>query len=101
MRVFLFFLFATISVSLVSISYAQNGDIHFHGGADPKTDFVYRGDTLTFYGWSNAYQSWQSGQLPSESTKQPTAARSPGLNLVTAEPTLVTRPTISWPGMHG
>ena len=32
---------------------------------------------------------------------QPTAARSPALNLVTAEPTLVTRPTISWPGTHG
>ena len=29
------------------------------------------------------------------------AARSPGLNLVTAEPTLVTRPTISWPGTMG
>ena len=27
-------------------------------------------------------------------------ARSPGLNFVTAEPTLVTRPTISWPGTH-
>ena len=32
---------------------------------------------------------------------QPTAARSPGLNFVTAEPTLVTRPTISWPGTQG
>ena len=31
---------------------------------------------------------------------QPTAAKSPGLNLPTAEPTLVTRPTISWPGMR-
>ena len=35
------------------------------------------------------------GQVRSESTRQPTAARSPGLNLLTAEPTLVTRPTIS------
>src|SRR5437016_8653492 len=40
-------------------------------------------------------------QVPSESTMQPTAARSPGLYLVTAEPTLVTRPTISWPGSIG
>src|SRR5271166_4435593 len=42
-----------------------------------------------------------SGHVPSESTKQPTAARSPGLNFVTAEPTFVTRPTISWPGTMG
>src|SRR5580693_8520249 len=42
-----------------------------------------------------------SEHVPSESTRQPTAARSPGLNLVTAEPTLVTRPTISWPGTQG
>jgi hypothetical protein len=42
-----------------------------------------------------------SGQLQSESTMQPTAARSPGLNLVTEEPTSVTRPTISCPGTHG
>ena len=45
-----------------------------------------------------ALHSWQ---VPSESTMQPTAARSPGLNLVTAEPTFVTRPTISWPGTQG
>ncbi|HEY7571538.1 MAG TPA: hypothetical protein VH796_09225 [Nitrososphaeraceae archaeon] len=45
--------------------------------------------------------SWHSWQLPSESTMQPTAAISPGLNLVTAEPTLVMRPTISCPGTHG
>ena len=32
---------------------------------------------------------------------QPTAARSPALNLVTPSPTAVTRPTISWPGTHG
>ena len=32
-----------------------------------------------------------SGQVPSESTMQPTTERSPGLYLVTAEPTLVTR----------
>src|SRR3954471_15451824 len=43
----------------------------------------------------------QFGQVRSESTMQPTAARSPGLYLVTAEPTLVTRPTISWPGTIG
>lgn len=42
-----------------------------------------------------------SGQVPSESAMQPTAERSPGLYLVTAEPTLVTRPTISWPGTMG
>src|ERR1035441_747002 len=41
------------------------------------------------------------GQVRSESTRQPTAASSPGLYLVTAEPTLVTRPTISWPGTIG
>src|SRR6266851_9589183 len=41
------------------------------------------------------------GQVPSESTMHPTAAKSPGLNLVSAEPTLVTRPTISWPGTMG
>src|SRR4029077_9156896 len=43
----------------------------------------------------------QFGQVRSESTMQPTAARSPGLYLVTAEPTFVTRPTISWPGTIG
>jgi hypothetical protein len=32
---------------------------------------------------------------------EPTAARSPGLHPVTAEPALVTRPTISWPVTHG
>jgi len=42
--------------------------------------------------------AWHSAQVLSESTMQPTAATSPGLNFVTAEPTLVTRPTISWPG---
>src|SRR5271154_1066214 len=42
-----------------------------------------------------------SAQVPSESTMQPTAARSPGLNLVPAEPALVTRPTISCPGTIG
>ena len=32
---------------------------------------------------------------------QPTAAMSPALNFVTVLPTLVTRPTISWPGTTG
>lgn len=64
MRVFLFLLFATMSVSLVSASYSQEGDIHFHGGSDPKTQFAHRGDILTFYGWSNAYQSWKPGIIP-------------------------------------
>src|SRR5271169_2443950 len=32
---------------------------------------------------------------------QPTAARSPCLNFLTAEPTIVTRPTISCPGTQG
>ena len=32
---------------------------------------------------------------------QPTAARSPTLNLVTSPPTAVTRPTISWPVTQG
>src|SRR5438874_12053120 len=41
------------------------------------------------------------GHVPSESTMQPTAARSPGLYFVTPEPTFVTRPTISWPGTIG
>src|SRR5437879_11798421 len=45
--------------------------------------------------------AWHSGQVRSESTMQPTAARSPRLNLETAEPTLWTRPTISWPGTQG
>src|SRR5580658_6953478 len=45
--------------------------------------------------------AWHSEQVRSESTRQPTAARSPGLNFETAEPTLVTRPTISWPGTMG
>src|SRR5215467_60975 len=45
--------------------------------------------------------AWHSAQDLSESTRHPTAARSPSLNFVTAEPTLVTRPTISWPGTHG
>src|SRR5579859_2300158 len=43
----------------------------------------------------------QAGHTRSESTMQPTAAMSPGLNLVTALPTFVTRPTISCPGTHG
>src|SRR6266700_8168458 len=45
--------------------------------------------------------AWQFGQVRHESTMQPTAPRSPGLNLVTREPTRVTRPTISWPGTQG
>jgi Tol biopolymer transport system component len=53
-----------MSVTLISVSYAQEGDVHFHGGVDPKTDFVHHGDTLTFYGWSNAYQSWKPGIIP-------------------------------------
>lgn len=61
MRILIFLLFAALSVLLASTAYAQEGDIHFHGGIDPKTDFVHHGDTLTFYGWSNAYQSWKSG----------------------------------------
>jgi hypothetical protein len=40
-------------------------------------------------------------QTPQESTIQPTEARSPVLNLVTADPIWVTRPRISWPGTHG
>src|SRR5271166_1482401 len=37
----------------------------------------------------------QFSQVRHESTMHPTALRSPGLNLVTREPTRVTRPTIS------
>src|SRR6266571_4174469 len=43
----------------------------------------------------------QFSQVRHESTMHPTALRSPGLNLVTLDPTRVTRPTISWPGTHG
>ena len=43
----------------------------------------------------------QAGHVLSESTMQPTAARSPSLNLLTALPVFTTRPTISWPGTHG
>src|SRR6266516_5826900 len=43
----------------------------------------------------------QLAQVLHESTMHPTALRSPGLNLVTREPTRVTRPTISWPGTQG
>src|SRR5260370_5844633 len=43
----------------------------------------------------------QFGHVLHESTRQPTAARSPCLNFVTALPTLLTRPTISWPGTTG
>src|SRR6202034_3738869 len=53
------------------------------------------------FGQNCSMPALHSGQVPSESTMQPTAARSPGLNLLTAEPTLVTRPTISWPGTIG
>src|SRR5262245_7864704 len=53
------------------------------------------------FGQNCSSPSRQFGQVRSESTKQPTATRSPGLYLVTAEPTLVTWPTISWPGTHG
>src|SRR6202522_4775943 len=42
-----------------------------------------------------------SGQVRSESTMQPTAASSPALNFVMADPTFVTRPTISCPGTQG
>src|SRR4051812_48785898 len=45
--------------------------------------------------------SRQLAHVPHESTRPPTAARSPGLNFVTLGPTLVTRPTISWPGTQG
>jgi hypothetical protein len=44
---------------------------------------------------SQAAVGKEVGQMPSESTMQPTVARSPGLNLVTAELTFVTHPTIS------
>src|SRR5580704_6274995 len=43
----------------------------------------------------------QFGHTRSESTMQPTAARSPSLNFFTALPVLATRPTISCPGTHG
>src|SRR6266536_6667631 len=45
--------------------------------------------------------AWQFSQVRHESTMHPTALRSPGLNLVTRDPTRVTRPTISWPGTQG
>lgn len=51
-------------------------------------------------------QNWfcpdrQASHFPQESTKQPTPARSPTWNLVTAEPTSVITPAISWPGTIG
>src|SRR6059036_3577034 len=46
------------------------------------------------FGQNCSRPALQFGQVPSESTMQPTAARSPGLFLVTAEPTLVTRPIV-------
>jgi len=45
--------------------------------------------------------SLQVPQVRQESTKQPTAARSPTLNFVTLSPTPMTRPAISWPGTIG
>src|SRR5580658_1906057 len=43
----------------------------------------------------------QLGQMPHESTMQPTAAISPSLNFFTSLPTFTTRPTISCPGTQG
>src|SRR4030095_41456 len=53
------------------------------------------------FGQNCSRPAWHSLQVRSESTRQPTAARSPDLNFLTAEPTLVTRPTISCPGTQG
>src|SRR4030095_11414867 len=53
------------------------------------------------FGQNCSRSALQFGHVRSESTMQPTAARSPGLYLVTAEPTFVTRPTISCPGTIG
>jgi hypothetical protein len=56
---------------------------------------------MVWFGQNCSRPSRQLGQVLSESTMQPIAARSPGLYLVTADPTLTTRPTISWPGTTG
>src|SRR6187401_1071904 len=45
--------------------------------------------------------SLQLSHVLQESTRQPTAARSPILNFVTSLPTFTTLPTISWPGTIG
>ena len=44
---------------------------------------------------------WQLAHSPQELTMQPTPTRSPTACLVTAEPTSVTMPAISWPGTSG
>jgi hypothetical protein len=43
----------------------------------------------------------QNARTHQESTKTPTPALSPTLNLVTSAPTAETTPTISWPGTIG
>ena len=50
---------------------------------------------MTFAGLAGSRSARQ------HSTMTPTAARSPSLKRVTAEPTAVTRPMISWPGTMG
>src|SRR5213079_2864020 len=55
----------------------------------------------TMFGQNCSRPALQCGQVRSESTMQPTATTSPGLYFVTAEPTFVTRPTISCPGTIG
>jgi hypothetical protein len=55
----------------------------------------------TWPGQNCSSPAWQLGQVWSESTMQPTPTRSPALCLLAAEPTLVTRPTISCPGTAG
>jgi predicted secreted protein with PEFG-CTERM motif len=60
-------LFVAMLISLVPISYGQNGDNHFHGGVDAggsslqEPYYFMRGDVAKFYGWSNAYQDWVAG----------------------------------------
>ena len=41
----------------------QPSDIHFHGGIEPSGLKAYRGDTIEFSGWANAYQDWKSGLI--------------------------------------
>jgi len=49
---------------MISTSYAENDDIHFHGdlntwgGESERENQFFRGDTILFSGWSNAYQDW-------------------------------------------
>lgn len=52
-----------LMISFIPVFAQEPGAIHFHGGVQPNTDSVYRGKTLEFSGWANAYQDWGSGLI--------------------------------------